>query len=320
MNNQEVAEQLNVFSSYLRREGLKMTRQRELVVLTFLTTDGHLSAEQLYEEVKRKDPKIGLATIFRTLKTLTNCGLARELNLGDGRSRYEHDYKRPKHYHLVCDDCGRTIEFFSPEFENLADQVVEKYRFEPRRRRLQIFGICPSCRGEKAEEADSPDFDSDLVFARDALKIAMATEERGVSFYKAAADIATHESTRRTFLEMLEEEKHHFSGLKKEWDQLIEKNEEILDAPDFLHFDYDALKEIFPSAEQVREEMARGLSEVEALKLAMAMELDAYHYFKSYADKFNDTKGRDIFRKFAEEEQEHYELIKKELDRVTAQA
>ena len=71
-----IEEELEVFSQYLKKSGLKMTRQRQLVVETFLLAGGHLSTEELYELVKKKDAKLGFVTVFRTLKTLADCGLA----------------------------------------------------------------------------------------------------------------------------------------------------------------------------------------------------------------------------------------------------
>ena len=313
-DSKAITEQLDLLAGYLKSKGLKMTRQREVVVRTFLQQEGHISADELFEKVREADKKIGLATVFRTLKTMTDCGLARENDLGDGRARFEHDYKRPHHHHLICEQCNRAIEFFSPEFERLQEIIVTQYSFKPLRHKLQIFGICQDCQQE--HDVEPPVFDSDLVFARDALRIAMATEERGITFYATAAEIVKDVSTRSTFLEMLEEEKSHLRGLEREWDRLIDRNRSVLQAPVFLHFDYDTLKEIFPSRDEVRNKLDKDLSSQDALEMAMTMELEAGNYFKQYADKFNDTRGRDIFLKFAAEEQEHYSLIKKEYDRL----
>ena len=312
-----IAEQLEVFGSYIRERSLRMTRQRELVVVTFLESDGHLSTDELHELVKKKNGSIGYATVFRTLKALTECGLARETDLADGIARYEHFYKRPRHHHIQCVHCHRTIEFFSPELEQLQERIVSQYRFEPLRDRFQVFGVCEECQAREDGPSAPPDaIDSELVFARDALKIAMETERRGVAFYTAAAEKVSHPSTRETFLEMLEDEKGHMAGLEKEWVRLSAGRKELLDAPVFLHFDYDALQKIFPSREEIERKLSSDMSEEEALRLAMEMELEAFHFFRDYAEKFNDTKGRDIFLKFAAEEEEHYTTIRAALRRL----
>ncbi|HSR68453.1 MAG TPA: transcriptional repressor [Acidobacteriota bacterium] len=313
-----ISEQLGVFSTYLRDRGLKMTRQREVVVTAFLKEEGHLSADELFTIVRKVDSKIGLATVFRTLKTLTDCGLAREIDLGDGRARFEHDYKQPHHHHLICEKCQTAIEFSSPEFERLQEKIISQYEFKPTRHKLQIFGVCKRCQEEEGVKPQV--YDSDLVFARDALRIAMATEERGINFYSTAAEVVSDEATRSAFLEMLEEEKSHLRGLEKEWDKLVRQHKDVLQAPVFLHFDFDALDDIFPSRHNAKKKLDREMTSQEALKIAMDMEMEAHNFFKQYAERFNDTRGRDIFVKFADEEQEHYDIIKQEYERLKATA
>ncbi len=312
-----MGEQLGVFSTYLKDKRLRMTPQREMVVRSFLQADGHLSAEELYELVKKEDKKIGAATVFRTLKALTDCGLAREVHLSDGRTRFERLYKRPHHHHLVCMECQRTIEFLDPELEQLQEEIVSQYHFKPLRHKLEIFGVCQDCQNNRKTSQKA--FDSDLVFARDALKIALDTERKGVDFYLTASRTVIHSSTKSTFLKMLEDERSHLSELEETWEELIKKDETVLDAPVFLHFDYNALRRIFPSRDEVRKKLKENLSEKEALKLAMGMELEAFNFFREYAEKFNDSKGKEIFLKFAAEEQEHYDLIKEEYDRLVEQ-
>lgn len=307
-----IAEQFEIFAQYVRDQGLRMTRQRELVVDTFLRTEGHISTDELFNLVRKVDGKVGYATVFRTLKALTDCGLARETDLNDGRARFEHLYKHPHHHHIICVECGRTIEFFSPELEHLQAEIVAEYGFTPLHSKLQISGVCRECQAEEESLPDIPDVEQ--VFARDALRIAMETERRGVRFYKTATEIVSRPVTKETFKRMLADEKKHFRDLSREWDRLVKKNRRILDAPVFLHFDFEALAQIFPSREEINRRLSPGMSEREALELAMAMEKDAYDYFSKYAEKFSDSMGRDIFEKFAEEEQEHYDTIKAALE------
>jgi len=309
-----IEEELEVFSQYLKKSGLKMTRQRQLVVESFLLAGGHLSTEELYELVKKRDAKLGFVTVFRTLKTLADCGLARETVLHDGPTRFEHTYKRPHHHHIVCVECDRTIEFLSPVSEQIQEEITSEYGFKPVRHNLQIFGVCPDC--QKKQKSSQEIVDSDLVFARDALKIAMATERRGINFYKTASEIVTHAPTRKTFLKMLDEEKGHLSRLQEEWKRLMKKDRNLLTAPVFLHFEYEALEKIFPSRREVKDKLKINLREIDALELAMKMEMEAFRFFTEYGDRFTDTKGKDIFLHFATEEEEHYQIIKKEYDRL----
>ena len=304
-----------IFSDYLKENGLKMTRQRRLIVKTFLHVEGHLSADELYEATRKKDPGIGYTTVFRTLKAMTECGLARETDLNDGRIRFERLYRRPKHHHIVCQECQKTIEFFSPELEELQSRIASEYGLVPVQQRLQIYGVCRECQEKQAPSKQV--FDNEKVFARDALRIAMATEERGISFYRSASESAASAATKQAFLNMLEEEERHLSHLRVEWDRLVKETPDIVSAPVFLHFDFEDLEAIFPSEAKVREGLLRDLSEVGALTVALKMEKEAYAFFNEYAERFEDTRGRDIFEKFASEEKEHCDMIKMELDRIS---
>jgi len=247
--------------------------------------------------VKQTDATVGFTTVFRTLKALTDCGLARETDFQDGRTRFEHIYNRPHHHHIVCVDCNRTIEFLSPELERLQEMIVAKYQFQTVRHQMQIFGVCPDCQNQRPSPQEV--FDSDAVFARDALKIAMEAERSGVNFYLAAAEQISHPSGKATFLRIAEEEKKHLHDLEYEWIELLKKDKNILKAPVFLHFDYESLKKIFPTREEIRQRLESDLDEEQALRLAMDMEIESYRFFREYAERFNDTRGKAIFLKFA---------------------
>lgn len=311
----ETSEEMEIFSKYLKERGLRMTHQRRKVVQSFLQTSGHVSIDELHELVKESDRRIGAATVFRTLKALTDCGLAREVDLHDGRTRFEPQYKRPHHHHMVCIKCQSTIEFLSPELEQVQSRIVSNYGFNPVEQQVQIYGICEDCQN-RIETHPEP-VSSDRVFARDALKIAIATEKRGVNFYSTASELVTHDSTKSTFLRMLEDEEGHLKQLQTQWDRLVANDERVLNAPVFLDFDFDSLKQIFPGKDQIKARLKENLTAAEALQIAMKMEKDAYDFFHDYAEKFEDTQGKEIFLKFAEEEWEHFTEIRKELDALS---
>ena len=141
-----MTEEKEIFHRHIQRAGLKRTAQRDLILEVFLRTEEHLSSEDLYHLVKQEDPGVGQTTVYRTLKLLTDAGLAREVRFGDGRTRYEHNYKHPHHDHMICTECGTTIEFFSAELEAIQDAIAVKHRFEPTQHSLRIFGLCVACR------------------------------------------------------------------------------------------------------------------------------------------------------------------------------
>ena len=141
-------EEQELFHRHIQRAGLKRTSQRDLILEVFLRTEEHLSSEDLYKLVKKEDPTVGQTTVYRTLKLLADASLARAVSFGDGRTRYEHNYKHPHHDHMICTVCGFTIEFFSAELEALQDAMAAKHGFVPTQHSLRIFGVCSNCRRE----------------------------------------------------------------------------------------------------------------------------------------------------------------------------
>ncbi|HJT24369.1 MAG TPA: transcriptional repressor [bacterium] len=139
-----------VFSRYLREKDLKLTAQRELILETFLADRGHISAEELFQKARAKQPHVGFATVYRTLKHMTQCGLARELDFGDGRIKYEPDFNRQHHDHMICTKCGTYIEFLNPRIEELQEQVSRKHGFKITSHRMQLYGLCQKC--QKSEK------------------------------------------------------------------------------------------------------------------------------------------------------------------------
>jgi Fur family ferric uptake transcriptional regulator len=145
------SEEQEVFLKHIQRAGLKRTAQRDLILDVFLRTEEHLSSEDLYSLVKREDPSIGQTTVYRTLKLLTDAGLAREVRFGDGRTRYEHNYKHPHHDHMICTECGKTIEFFSADLEKLQDKIAARHKFDITHHTLRMFGYCEDCRRDASD-------------------------------------------------------------------------------------------------------------------------------------------------------------------------
>ncbi|HWS55904.1 MAG TPA: transcriptional repressor [Pyrinomonadaceae bacterium] len=161
-----MTEEKELFHQHIQRAGLKRTAQRDLILDVFLRTEKHLSSEDLYHLVKEEDPSVGHTTVYRTLKLLTEAGLAREVRFGDGRTRYEHNYKHPHHDHMICTECGKTIEFYSEELEAIQDAIVARHRFKPTQHSLRIFGVCSECqRGGGVKPADESAAEPRVRFA-----------------------------------------------------------------------------------------------------------------------------------------------------------
>ena len=139
-------------SEDLKSSGIHPTQQRLSVFQTLTESKGHLSAEEIHGLVKSKTPRIGLATIYRTLHTLKEKGLVEEHRFNDEFSRYE--AKPAKHHdHLICIECGKVVEFDQPVIEQLQVAAARDNHFSIVSHRLEIYGICETCQNRRAEEA-----------------------------------------------------------------------------------------------------------------------------------------------------------------------
>ena len=149
LSQEMVREAQAILHRHLKRVGLKHTEQRDTILRTFLETREHLSVNELYRLVREKDSRIGFTTVYRTLKLLAECGLASEVAFHDGIARYEHQYNRRSHHHMVCTECGSSVEFFSPEMDRLEQEIGHKYHYQTKRHTFQIYGVCEDCRKKR---------------------------------------------------------------------------------------------------------------------------------------------------------------------------
>jgi Fur family ferric uptake transcriptional regulator len=148
--DESFGEEKEVLLNHVQKYGLRRTAQRDLILEVFLRTEEHLSSEDLYDLVKREDPSIGHTTVYRTLKLLTEAGLAREVRFGDGRTHYEHHYNHEHHDHMICTNCNKIIEFNSSELEEMQDAIAAKYNFIVTQHSLRLMGVCQDCQLEKS--------------------------------------------------------------------------------------------------------------------------------------------------------------------------
>lgn len=145
-----------LFLEHIQASGLRRTSQRDFILEIFLSTEEHLTSEDLHALVHRKDPTVGLTTVYRTLKLLTEAGLAREVRFGDNKTYYEHHYNHDHHDHMICTECGKVIEFFSPDIEDLQDQMANNFGFRPTHHSLRLWGVCSDCQKNKVEAHTTP--------------------------------------------------------------------------------------------------------------------------------------------------------------------
>ncbi len=124
---------------------LKLTPQRTRILDYFLKLEGHISAEEMYDNIKKDDPSLGQATVYRTMKLLSDAGIAREVDFGDGIKRYEARLGHGHHDHLVCEDCREEVEFFDHAIEEMQEMQADKHGYKLTGHRMILFCICSKC-------------------------------------------------------------------------------------------------------------------------------------------------------------------------------
>lgn len=132
-------------SSYLEAQGLRTTRQRAAIAAIVLQLDRHAHVDEIYQAVRTKSPRIGYATVYRTLKLLKEANLVAERHFDDGLTRYEPKLKDEHHDHLICTVCNKIIEFENNEIERLQDLVADSHGFVVDWHKHEIYGRCRAC-------------------------------------------------------------------------------------------------------------------------------------------------------------------------------
>ncbi|MDP2930896.1 MAG: Fur family transcriptional regulator [Chloroflexota bacterium] len=130
----------------LKAKGYRMTAERRAILEILHSTDGHITADRIYHQVRAKFPKANKSTVYRTLELLKGLNLVAETNLG-GNSVCYHHIEQSHHHHLVCQKCGRVYDVDAAVFAPLQELLIKKYQFVPDIRHLAIFGYCPKCQG-----------------------------------------------------------------------------------------------------------------------------------------------------------------------------
>lgn len=140
----DVEQILNRFHERLSESGLKSTRQRDCIVETFFEVDKHISVDELLEAVRKVSPRIGYATVYRTLKLLVEYGFAEPRQFGDGQTRFDPVFGDDHHHdHFICVTCRRVMEFSDAVVNARIHQIVDEHgSFELSRQRLELYAKC----------------------------------------------------------------------------------------------------------------------------------------------------------------------------------
>jgi rubrerythrin len=187
------------------------------------------------------------------------------------------------------------------------EEVAASRGFTPAQSVVQIFGTCEECRTGKTS-ATLDGATTELVFARDALRMAIATERSGLDFYTRAAAMTKDKRGRTVFEQLAAEEGEHLGTLEKRYQELLAKDPLLESRPTFLFFK-GAASGLFQSG---AEELRAGVNDQQALLIGIRCERGSHQFFKKYGERFEDSEGKQIFLEFADEERAHYDLLIRE--------
>lgn len=147
--SKQVSIDYNALKEDLKKKGYKLTPQRRAILDIIVDCEGkHLTAEEIYDEVKKTCPEIGLATVYRTMQLLDEIGVISKLNLDDGCIRYEINLNKSEchnHHHLICKKCGKIIEVEDDLMDNVEDKIQSAYKFKILDHDVKFYGLCEEC-------------------------------------------------------------------------------------------------------------------------------------------------------------------------------
>ena len=300
------------FQEFLSENKLKKTSQRALVWETLLKAEDHPSVEDMRERLLEQGHRIGLSTIYRTLKILLESGMIRQSKTAD-TTRYEALVNQPNHIHFICNQCGKTQEFPSRRIEHLIREETDKNDFLAVYSRYAIFGCCRECGAQEVREVGLDTKDrQQKIFARDALELTLAVERRGYSFYINASKKTQNPGGRRMFRKLAAEESEHLDRLQHEYRALIDAHGWLRREPARLPVSRKIADQIFPERELLNLAVRDRTTHLEALEIAIDLERKSHRFFSEFAKQLDDPRGRKIFRDFADEERVHLENLRNE--------
>ena len=145
MNKSRNSLKIEAFNRYLRQQDLKSTKQRYYIADVFFGVSSHISLEELLSLSRKRYPAIGYATVYRTMKLLTESGLAAESRFGEGQTRFENVPEKGHHDHIICIKCSKILEFHNEKIEELQAETAKKFGFKIVRHKLELYGYCGDC-------------------------------------------------------------------------------------------------------------------------------------------------------------------------------
>lgn len=131
----------------LKTTGVRITPQRHAILEYLIESMSHPTADDIYKALEHKFPNMSVATVYNNLRVFRESGLVKELTYGDNASRF--DFVTSKHYHIICESCGKIVDFHYPGLDEVEHLAAHVTGFKVNSHRLEVYGTCPEC-AEKA--------------------------------------------------------------------------------------------------------------------------------------------------------------------------
>ena len=140
------------YDNFIQANRLKSSKRRDLIFYHITQIQGHFTADEIYQALFKTDPEIGIATVYRTIRLLVDSGILLEHTFGEKKGFYEVVDTNSKHHdHLICNNCGKIIEFQSDIIEDNIERIAEQHQFIIKSHKLEIYGICSKCQQKSKE-------------------------------------------------------------------------------------------------------------------------------------------------------------------------
>ena len=297
-----------------RPAGGRRSGKRDFIVNVFLRQEGHLSADDLVELIRREDARISRATIYRTLQWMVDAGIARRVDFGEGRFRFEHSYRHPRHFHLICKTCNQSFEFLSSDIEALIEEVAGGAQFPPRAERaadLRHVRDVPRPGGGRAPAATAEMPCSRATRCASRLRPSAAAS----SSTRARRSITRDARGRKVF----EQPRRRGEGAPRQARGALPRAARGRSRRS-SRSRRSCSSRARPTACSPRAPRSsrRACDDRQALLIGIRCERGSHRFFKRYGERFEESEGKRIFLEFADEEREHLDLLIREYRSLVA--
>ena len=288
--------------------------KRDQIVNVFLRQEGHLSADDLVDLIKREDQRISRATVYRTLQWMVDAGIARKVDFGEGRFRFEHSYRHPRHFHLICKTCNRSYEFLSSDIEALVEEIATARGFTARQSVVQIYGtlrIVPHRASRRPKKARRASCSSPAT--RCALRLPPSAA--GSSSTPARRGSPRIPRGRQVFQSLAEEEKHH---LERRSNSATSGCSIRIRSSNHVRRSCSSRARRTACSRAAPTSCCATASTISRrTRSAFAASAARTASSRRYGERFEDSEGKQIFLEFAEEERDHLEMLIREYRALT---